>query len=331
MHGFDNFEPTPIISSFTGAVNQPDMDIDRRIREYLAFRCGMQEIFTYPWIDDAYLDALFPNAGGMLFLSAPPSPTERRIRASLLPGIVRAAADNLRFYGEFAIFESAQVFFDRDYKSEYDPREPLPSRRRHAAGALVGGFDDVNSLFRRAKGIIEALPRYTHATPLSFEKKEKPAWADGVLWLNVVGGEQLSGNIALLSKKASLDCGVKNGAVMLFELDIDALSPYPSRTNKFTRINEYPVTDYDLSLLFDLPVKWADIYDAVTDDSSGLLRGVSFVDEYRGRQIPDGKKSVTLRLTIGSSERTLTSDEIEARATSVAARLKIKFGAELRG
>ena len=56
----------------------------------------------------------------------------------------------------------------------------------------------------------------------------------------------------------------------------------------------------------------------------------AFVDEYRGKQVPDGKKSVTIRLTIGSQEKTLTSAEIEECASSALHRLVKKLGAELR-
>ena len=49
------------------------------------------------------------------------------------------------------------------------------------------------------------------------------------------------------------------------------------------------------------------------------------------RQLPDGKKSVSFRLAIGSDERTLTSGEIEKCAMSVVKRLKEKFNIELRG
>ena len=50
-----------------------------------------------------------------------------------------------------------------------------------------------------------------------------------------------------------------------------------------------------------------------------------------GKQVPEGKKSVTLRLTIGSAEKTLTSQEIEACAASAVKRLAKHVGAELRG
>ena len=332
IHGFENFEPTPISAVFEGPINQLDVDIDRKIREYLAFRCGMNEIFTYPWVSDDYIMAVLGGSEGMLEITAPPSPHERFIRSSLLPNLCKAAADNLRFYHEFAIFESAQVFFDRDFTSDYDPRELLPRQCRHIAGANVGKHEDIDLIFRKTKGMLEALPGYTHIEPFSFSKIEKPVWADDVVWLNIKCGDDVAGNLALLSKKAALDCGIRNSAVMLFELDLDLLKPLPSRTNKFTGIPEYPMTAYDISMLFDLAVTWDAILEVVTSKKGpdSLLQEVFFVEEYKGKQIPGGKKSVTLRLLIGSLRKTLTSEEIEGCANAVVKRLKKTFEAELR-
>ena len=129
-----------------------------------------------------------------------------------------------------------------------------------------------------------------------------------------------------------MECGIKNLSVMLFELDADRLKPLKSRTNKFTHLAEYPETDYDISMLFDVNTAWTDIYEAILGKkkASALVKDASFVDEYRGKQIPAGKKSVTIRLTIGSAEKTLTSEEIENAAGQVMKKLGKAMGAELR-
>ena len=195
----------------------------------------------------------------------------------------------------------------------------------------VGSDKDITTLFRRAKGVVEAMPRYTHMEAYTLRQVEKPVWADTVVWLNLYLGEEHIGDLALLSKKVSMECGIKNLAVMLLELDMDALIPFRSRTNTFTHLPEYPMTDYDVSVLVDGETRWDAMRDAILEKRHELLHGVSFVDEYRGKQVPEGKKSVTLRLTIGSAEKTLTSQEIEACAASAVKRLAKHVGAELRG
>ena len=330
MYGYENFEAAPITTSFDGAINQLDKDLERKIKEYLSFRCGMQEIFTYPWMDELYVNAVLQSTDGILSLSTPPSPAERFVRSSLLPNLCKAVVKNERYFDEFNIYETAQVFRDENYTTPYDPREKLPSQRKHVAGAFVCGGKDVTTLFRKAKGVLEMMPRYTHMEGFTFKQVEKPVWADNVVWLNVYLGEKRIGDLALLSKKVSMECGIKNLNVMLFELDQDCMKPFRSRTNSFTHLPEYPMTEYDISVLLDGEVKWADIAQTIRGVKSELFHGAHFVDEYRGKQVPDGKKSVTVRLAIGSKEKTLTSAEIEEVANGVINKLVKRFGAELR-
>ena len=164
----------------------------------------------------------------------------------------------------------------------------------------------------------------------TFEKNEKPYWADETVWLNIMLDGKKIGDLALLSKKAALACGIKVLSAVLVELDMDALVPFKSRTNRFVRSPEFPMNDYDISFLVDSMVTWNDLYNAVMAKKNELLRDVKFVDEYKGKQIPAGKKSVTIRLVIGSNEKTLTGAEIESLANSVIKRLTKTIGAEMR-
>ena len=330
MYGYENFEAEPITTTFDGAINQLDKDLERRIKEYLAIRCGMQEIFTYPWMEESYVNAVLQSTEGILSLSTPPSPAERFVRSSLLPNLCKAVVKNERYFDEFSIFETAQVFRDENYTSPYDPREKLPSQRKNVAGAFASTDKDITALFRKAKGVVEMMARYVHMETLTFRQTEKPVWADNVVWLNICRGEEKVGDLALLSKKVSMACGIKNLNVMLFQLDQDSLVPLKSRTNTFTHMAEYPMTDYDISLLLDGSVQWKDVLQTVGGIKSELLHGASFVDEYRGKQVPAGKKSLTLRLSIGSREKTLTSSEIEEVASNVLNKIAKRFGAELR-
>ena len=330
MYGYENFEAEPITTTFDGAINQLDKDLERRIKEYLAIRCGMQEIFTYPWMEESYVNAVLQSTEGILSLSTPPSPAERFVRSSLLPNLCKAVVKNERYFNEFSIFETAQVFRDENYTSPYDPREKLPSQRKNVAGAFATTDKDITALFRKAKGVVEMMARYVHMETLTFRQTEKPVWADNVVWLNIYHGDEKVGDLALLAKKVSMACGIKNMNVMLFQLDQDSLVPLKSRTNTFTHLAEYPMTDYDISLLVDGSVQWKDVAQTVRGIKSELLHGAAFVDEYRGKQVPAGKKSLTLRLAIGSKEKTLTSAEIEEVASGVLNKIAKRFGAELR-
>lgn len=283
-------------------------------------------------MNDTYVNAVLQSTEGMLKLSTPPAPELKLIRSSLLPNLCEAVVKNERYYNDFSIFEEAQVFFDQNYTSPYDVEEQLPEQRKHIAAAFASSVKSIDELFREAKGVLEYMPRYTHMETYEFRKEEKPVWADHIVWLNLYLGDEKIGDMGLLAKKVSMECGIRNLSVMLFELDVTKLRPLISRTNRFTHLAAYPETDFDISMLFDSDAAWSDIYQTIMGQkkASALVKEAEFVDEYRGRQIPAGKKSVTIRLTIGSEEKTLTSQEIEHVADQVMKKLGKKMGAQLR-
>ena len=329
MYGYENFKATSITTTFDGAINQLEVDLVRKIKEYLAFRCNMQEIFTYPWMSDEFVNALFPSTDGILALATPPAPNEKYIKSSLLPNICKAIVKNERNFDSFDIFEEAQIFLDSNYSENYK-NERLPFQRKHLGCAFVGSPDRVAELFRYAKGVIGAMPSYTHMEGFTFEKSEKPYWADDVVWQNIMLNGKKIGDIALLSKKSALACGIKVLCAILVELDMDALVPFKSRTNRYTRLPEFPTNEYDISFLVDSMTTWSAIYDAIMGKKNELLLDVKFVDEYKGKQIPQGKKSITVKLIIGSNDKTLTGQEIEAVANSVIKKLTKLLDADVR-
>lgn len=325
---YENFEFRPPAILLEKPVNQTRPELERAIREYLSFRCGMQEIFTYPWIEDEYLDAARTDKAEMLRLSTPPAPDESHLRSSLTPGLLKAVFTNLRYFDEFRLYEMTQVFFDRNYASINSPAEFLPEQPLHLGGAFVG--TDAGKLFREAKGVLEVIHRIVRMDPLSFAQIAKPAWSDEKLWLNIVSGEDVIGGIGLVSMKSARDAGIKRNCAVIFELDAEKLTPLGSRNNVFMHLPEYPLVDFDLSISFDEKVKWAEIA-AIAAKANPLVKEVKFIDEYRGTQVGEGKRSVTFRTWIGSDEGTLTSEKIEEVTNQIVKKISKNFGGNVRG
>lgn len=327
LMGYENFDFVAPTVKLEKAINQRAPEMERAIREYLAFRCGMQEIFTYPWIEDAYVEAAGADPADMLVLSTPPAPNESRLRSTLIPGIMKAVCDNLRYFDSFKIFELTQVFLNKNFHSINGTAELLPEMGRRLAGAFVGS--DAGTLFREAKGMAAFMHRAAQMEPLSFAQAAKPAWADDSAWINITYGEHVIGVIGLMSPKALRSAGIKRNLAVLFELDVERLVPLASRQNTFTHLPAYPLVDFDLSVVFDDNVTWAEIEAVVS--KTELVKKVSFVDEYRGSQVGQGKKSISFRTWIGSDDGTLTSDKIEAVTKQVMKKINKKFGGDVRG
>ncbi len=327
LMGYVNFPFIAPTVTLDHAINQRGPQLERAVREYLAFRCNMQEIFTYPWIDDLYIEASGVDTSEMLELSTPPAPEERRLRSTLVPGLLGAVVTNLRYFSDFRIFELTQVFLDRNYHSVNSEDELLPEMARHLGAAFVGS--DARALFREAKGVLEYMHRAVQMEPLGFVQNAKPSWADDKLWVNVTRGGEVIGSLGLVSPKCAKAAGIKRSLVMLFEIDVEKLVPLASRQNEFAHLPEYPLSDFDLSIVFDESVAWRDI-EAIARKAD-LVKDVRFIDEYRGKQVGAGKKSVSFRIWVGSDKGTLTSEQIENVAKQVTKKINKKFGGDVRG
>lgn len=322
MIGYENFKLLPPKVSLNKAVSQKKVDLHRRIREYLAFTCGFYEIYSYPWVKDVYIDACNQVDSEKIQLAQPPAPDQKNLRDCLVYGLVEACVNNIRYYDEFSIFEYGQVFTKGDYRpSEED--EILPMQRNQLGGVILG--EDPEKLFFQLKGVLEGLNRDLQFEPFEFIHDQKPAWADRKAYLSLKMGDQKIGEMGLLSNRTRARADIKYHHAALFILEIDLLKPFASRSNSFKALPLYPHVKQDLSLLLDEDVSWKDLYETIKDQ----VESVDFVDEYRGEQIPEGKKSLTLSVELSHPERTLTAEEVSEKMVEIRESLS-QYGASLR-
>ena len=321
---FESFEAQPLTISFDHAVLQNKVLLETRIKEYLSNRCGFYEIFTYPWINEKYIDAASLNKEDSIKLATPPSPEEAYLRSSLVPGMLEAISKNLRYFDSFKMFEMAQVFIKGEYH-ESSEDETLPIHKKLLTGSIVGS--NPKEIFYELKGVIENISRYTHMKELNFTTEcEKPSWADINAYLAIKLDNEIVGYMGLLSVKTMNDAKIKRTNVAIFELDSDMFIPLESRTNKFKHIPVLPSVEKDLSLIVDENITWADMTKYIRSKASDI----KFIEEYRGNQIPEGKKSIMLRVTFDSGDTTLTSEEINTKLDAIIRTLNKMCGAVLR-
>ena len=320
---FDSFEAKPITMVVDHAVKQNEVLLDRRIREYLAYRCGFYEIYTYPWIDEKYIKAARIDTTDALRLATPPAPELAYLRKSLVPGMLEAIAKNLRYYDEFKLFECKQVYQKGDYRPSSND-EVLPIQTNFLTGCVVG--KDAKEVFYEAKGVIENMARYTHMENISLEQREKPSWADINVYLNIFKDNEIIGSLGLLSVQVMADSKIKRTNVAMFEMNFDKLVSLTSRTNTYERLPELPLVEKDLSILVDDNVSWENIENSIKQ----IVKEIEFVDEYRGNQVPEGKKSITLKVRMLNQGTTMTMEQINEKMHNILKVLDKKCGAKLR-
>ncbi|WP_194904746.1 phenylalanine--tRNA ligase subunit beta [Catenulispora rubra] len=328
IHGYDNLPVAPLTVSLNTSRSLHQRGIDRRVREQLAVRCGMQEVVTYPWSGDGMLAATGWDKAGLVQFDGAPAPDHDTLRPSLVPNLLDALVSNLRYSSSFSIFEVGTVFPGGKPTPYLGNFEDMPPQGKRAAGVLVGADGVV--VFRQLKGIVESLRRYAHLVDLDFAPSADAAWADRATSLTITAHGGAVGALALVSKRTRRLAGIAaEQQVGCFELNLALLSAHASRDNRYEKLSELPDSEFDLSVLLADDVLWTQVF-TVVRGASRYVHDVEYVDEFRGSWVPEGHRSLTLRARLRPQDETLTAQIISSSRSAVLDALGKELGARLR-
>jgi len=115
-----------------------------------------------------------------------------------------------------------------------------------------------------------------------------------------------------------------------FELDLDELFALVPERIEYRDVITYPPLRQDLAFVVDEAVPVGELMAAANEVGGEELREVRFLSDYRGEQIPAGKKSIAFSVAFQSAERTLNDDDAARLRGAIVAVLADRFGAELR-
>jgi phenylalanyl-tRNA synthetase beta chain len=272
---------------------------EQRLRRLVAdvlVGAGMYEAYTY----SLQHDDPDPNA---LELPEPLSSQQRVLRTTLATGLLGAAQHNLDMgNGDVALFEIAHVYL---------PPGPVPDEHWRVGGIVQGDYF-------RARGLVEAVFAALNVEP-TFTR------ADLAHELAVAATVQ-SGWVATYAPGVGPE-----GEWSAFELDLAELFALVPERVTYRDVITYPPVRQDLAFVVDEAVPAGDLIAAAREAAGEELREARFLSDYRGDQIPAGKKSVAFSVAFQSAERTLSDDDAARLRAAIVSELQSRFGAELRG
>lgn len=141
---------------------------------------------------------------------------------------------------------------------------------------------------------------------------------------------KLLGEMGMVAKTQLAKADIKQ-PVMYAQLDWDAVCRLALKKKvEFTPLPKTLPVKRDLALLVDRSVSMAQIEATVQESERKLLREVTLFDVYEGKNLPDGKKSYAISITLQDNEKTLQDKQIDGVMNKIIANLTKKVGAELR-
>ena len=192
--------------------------------------------------------------------------------------------------------------------------------------AKLGLVVDAN--FRLLRGAVEGLVESLNRNAkVEFVPAELP-WTEVGARILVDGRE--IGQAGIFSEAVRQKLDFKDLTPCGAELDFDDLTAVKAGPIKIRPIPRFPAIDRDLSILVAETTRWTEIAAAVQSSAPAELENVQFVDIYRGKGIPAGRKSLTLSLRFRDEDGTLTHETVDACQAKILESLKTSVAAELR-
>jgi phenylalanyl-tRNA synthetase beta chain len=99
----------------------------------------------------------------------------------------------------------------------------------------------------------------------------------------------------------------------------------------FREVSRFPAINRDVALLITKQIEADRVLSLVREESEELLEKVCIFDVYEGKGVSEGLRSLGLRFTYRSSEKTLTDDEITGIHSRIIERVISATGACIRG
>jgi phenylalanyl-tRNA synthetase beta chain len=117
--------------------------------------------------------------------------------------------------------------------------------------------------------------------------------------------------------------------LFLFEIDVAGLLARIPEAIQSRPLPRYPYTDRDLTLIVDLSMEAGLMVEAVRHMNARWVEQVRLFDLFEGTPIPEGRKSVSLRITYRAPDMTLSDEAVNQVQRQITERLIDQFKAEL--
>ncbi|WP_028454152.1 phenylalanine--tRNA ligase subunit beta [Chitinilyticum litopenaei] len=318
VYGYDNIPVAPSAARLA-MLPQPGNLRGKPLLKNLLVARDYFEAINYAFVEERWENELAGNDKPVRLIN-PIASQWNVMRSSLIGGLVNALkANQNRRQDRVRLFELARVFQGTTADTQPEKLAALAWGGRHAeqwgAGKDAVDFFDI-------KADVEALlaPRtaeYRRAShPALHPGRSAEVWLDG----------RSIGVLGELHPRwvQSYELG---SAPVLFELEADALL-------NVARIEAKPHAKFqpvrrDLALLVDESATVASLLAAFSGLKNPLVTGIEIFDVYRGKGLPEGKKSLAFKVLMQDTAKTLTDEEVEPVIASLI-QIAEQHGAQLR-
>ncbi len=322
MYGYDNIP----VTMFRGATAQGGYTEEQKRKNQIGSICrgmGYNEILTYSFGSPTMFDMIrLPQDSPLrncIRILNPLGEDTSVMRTTTLPCMLETLSRNNAHRNKAAkLYELAKVYLPVE-------GQELPNEEVILTLGSYGEGEDFFSL----KGEVEAVLTTLNTLPRSYHaQKENPSYHPGRCADLYVDSKKV-GTLGQIHPLVASGYGIAD-EIYTAEINLTKLFTLLAPESLYQPLPKFPSVDRDLALVCDDHLTAAEVENCIRSAGGKLLRKVRLFDLYKGKGIPEGKKSLAFNLELRSDERTLTDSDSEGVIENVLKKLEAELGAVIR-
>ncbi len=337
LEGYNEIPTTfPMIPAQSSSTSGPSLIGQRQRIADILVGFGFNEVVTYSFIGRHSCDFLRLPAEDMrrnqVEILNPLTEDQAVLRTSLVPGLLESMQRSFsKQVKTVKLFEIGRIFLGQN-------EGRLPHEEEYLGGLWGGLRQDPPSWhakevvcdFYDLKGVLEGLLDALGIPSVSFSRvsrNECHYTRYGYSAEICCQGEQI-GIIGEVHPEVLKNYDLRQGAY-IFELNLNRLLTYLPKRSKTHPLPRYPYTTRDITLIVDEKIEAAEIIAAIQKFDEPLVESVYIFDVFSGKPIPLEKKSISIRITYRSAEKTLVDEDVNQTHKDLTQNLLEGFKASL--
>jgi phenylalanyl-tRNA synthetase beta chain len=321
IYGYDKIVSTNIVAETTEGGRTPKQAFGISVENAL-YGMGLDEIQTFSFISPKFYEKIrLPEAQRRsVVISNPLGEDTSVMRTTALPSMLDVLARNANFNNEnVRLFEMGSIYLPDEDATK------LPYEGKMLTLGMYGDAD-----FYTVKGVIENLLALAAIKGAEWTAvSDNASYHPGRCAKVTVGDVQLA-VFGQIHPVVAENYGMSM-PVYAAEIDFDQLFNVRTAKKAYKPLPKFPAITRDFSFVCDEALEVGKIMAVMQKAGGKQCEGVTLFDIYRGAQIGEGKKSVSLRMTLRADDHTLTVEDADKVSKKVLTLLDRELGLTLRG
>ena len=297
----------------------PQSDADRALVKQVSdimTSIGFHEAINYSFANEKHFDMLGLDNDNpkrrVVRLLNPLAEDQNVMRTEILPGLLENLKRNINYQKtDVRLFETGKTFTPTDAEQ---PQEQIRlcaviSGRRHPDAPVIHFNQEKADLFD-IKGAVGHIIDELRLEGISFDSKaEAPGYIEPGMHAAIASASEALGFIGKIGSGCLKSFGIKQ-EVYVLDLNLSKVLTQQTRPVIFSELPKYPAVKWDLAVIVPESVAGGDMIKAILDQDELLIEDAELFDIFRGKNIPEGFKSVALSITYRDMTQTLDDETV---------------------